>query len=141
MLRLVSSASPAVPTVWDVPEDDPSPPSEDEYLLKLGATLKHVRRKLLKVNQPEVARRVGREKNTISRWENGRTSLSAFNLAQLWTALEIPAEWLLDPTDSVTELDRRIALLRRVASEAAASAAAEPRRRSGGGRAAPRDTR
>lgn len=130
-LVLVSSATRAVSSVWDV-ETEGATASDDEYLMRLGVTVKHVRRRLLRIGQVELGRLVGRDKNTISRWENGKTSLSAFDLAQLWNALTVPGDWLLDPTDSVIELDRRIERLRgeRLAQAAlAASQEAEEERR------------
>lgn len=92
---------------------------EDAYLLRLGATVRLIRKRLLGLNQEGLGARVGRDKNTISRWENGKTSLSAHDLVQLWTALGVPADWLLDPTDSLSELEMRVASLQRAASEAA----------------------
>lgn len=137
--RLVWSRSAVVPTVPDVPDTSSE---EDAYLVRLGATIRRVRKQLLHLNQDQLGERIGRDKNTVSRWENGKTSLSAYNLIQLWQALEVPAEWLLDPTDSVTELDRRIAQLRRAAAEAARDDEADgPDQPSAGGAGVPRGRR
>lgn len=95
-----------------------APVPEDEYLRRLGAVIRETR-KLRRMSQDELGAKVGRDNNTISRWERGATSLSAYDLSQLWVALEIPAEWLLEPTDSISEMGRRIAQLRRAAAEAA----------------------
>jgi len=91
---------------------------EDDYLRRLGAVVREAR-KLRGWSQEDLGERVNRDKNSISRWERGATSLSAYDLVQLWQALEVPADWLLDPTDSISEIDRRIAHLRRAAAEAA----------------------
>jgi transcriptional regulator with XRE-family HTH domain len=107
---------------------------EDDYLRRLGAVIRAAR-KARGWGQEELADRVGRDKNSISRWERGATSLSAYNLVQLWEALEIPADWLIEPTDSLSELDRRVAQLRRAAEEAArADVEAEQARASAAGR-------
>lgn len=117
----------------------PTEPDDDAYLVRLGRTVQRIRKRLLKVNQGELARRVGVDLNTISRWESGRTSLSAYNLTRLWRGLDCPAEWLMEPTDSMTELDRRIEQLRRGAAEAArADVEAERNLRAVGGRSAQR---
>lgn len=136
------SPSVAVSTVLrmvDSPADELS--DEDAWLLKLGKTLSYIRRKVRHLTQEELAERMSiGDANTISRWENGKTSLSAHNLSRLWLALDCPPDWLLDPTDSVTELDRRAAKLRRLASEAARQQAQVEARASGAGRRSRRDT-
>lgn len=106
----------AVLTVLPVPGTESD---EDAYLNKLGRTVQRIRKRLLEINQAELGERVGVDLNTISRWENGKTSLSAYDLTRLWKGLKVPAEWLMDPTDSMTELDRRIAALRAIAAAAA----------------------
>jgi transcriptional regulator with XRE-family HTH domain len=134
--ELVWSGRAAVLTVLPVL---PTSPDDDAYLVRLGRTIQRIRKKLLMVNQGELARRVGVDLNTISRWESGRTSLSAYNLTRLWRGLDCPAEWLMEPTDSMTELDQRIEQLRRGAAEAArADVEAERALRSVGGRSVPR---
>jgi transcriptional regulator with XRE-family HTH domain len=128
----------AAPTVLPVAETGSD---EDAYLALLGRTLQRIRKRFLKINQTALADRVGVDLTTISRWENGKTSLSAYDLTRLWRGLRrkeddepVPADWLLNPTDSMTELDRRIGQLSRVAAEAArAEAEAEQARRVGGG--------
>lgn len=134
--ELVWSGRTAVLTVLPVL---PTSPDDDAYLVRLGRTVQRIRKKLLGINQAEFARRVGVDLNTISRWESGKTSLSAYNLTRLWRGLDCPADWLMDPTDSMTELDRRIEQLRRAAAEAAkADVAAERALRAVGGKSAPR---
>lgn len=98
--------------------------AEDDYLSRLGAAIQSAR-KALKLSQAELGERVGRDANSISRWERGATSLSAYDLVQLWRALDVDAEWLLEPTDSISELERRAAQLRRAALEAARDDVAE----------------
>lgn len=114
--------------------------AEDDYLRRLGAVVRAARR-ARGWGQEELAERLGRDKNSISRWERGATSLSAYNLVQLWEALEIPAAWLLEPTDSISELDRRVEELRRVAAEGARAAEEEALARSNAGAAASRRDR
>lgn len=98
--------------------------AEDDYLRRLGAVIRAAR-KVRRINQETLGERVGRDVNTISRWERGATSLSAYDLARLWEALDVPAEWFLSPTDSISELEQRAALLRRAAVEAARDAEGE----------------
>lgn len=105
--------------------------AEDDYLSRLGAVIQAVR-KARRWSQAELGERVGRDANSISRWERGATSLSAYDLVQLWQVLEIDAEWLLQPTDSISELERRAAQLRRAAVEAARDDQAEAQARRGG---------
>lgn len=137
-LELVWSGSPVVDSVPFVPEIS----DQDAYLLRLGKTVQRVRKRMLGITGEELAAEVGVEKNTISRWENGKTSLSAHDLVRLWKALNVPAEWILDPTDSVTEIDRRTAQLRRAAEVAArADAEAVVSRRDAGGKTARRGTK
>lgn len=114
---------PAGPNVRRVPEEATS--EEDAYLLRLGNTIQRVRKKWTRVSQEALGDRVNRDKNTISRWENGKTSLSAYDLARLTAALDCPCEWLVDPPDSITDLEMRIARLRRAAEEAARADAGE----------------
>jgi len=137
---LLWSASAAALTLLPVPGTESD---EDVYLNKLGRTIQRIRKRLLGINQSALGERVGVDLNTISRWENGRTSLSAYDLTRLWHGLgKPPAEWLTDPTDSMTELDRRIALLRAKAAAAAQAASeADDDRPSVAGKAARRDTR
>lgn len=92
--------------------------AEDDYLRRLGAVIQ-ASRKALGWSQAELGDKVGRDANSISRWERGATSLSAYDLVRLWEVLGVDAEWLLSPTDSITELDRRVAHLRRLAVAAA----------------------
>jgi transcriptional regulator with XRE-family HTH domain len=137
----------AIPVVWSprasaatfgtMPEREAS--DEDAYLLLLGNAIQRIRKRLLGVNQETLGERVGRDKNTISRWEGGKTSLSAYDLRLLWQALGVPAEWMLDPPDSITALERRVQALQRAASEAARDETGEgPDQPSDGGRASRR---
>lgn len=135
---VVWSDSVGVPTVWLVPSTQKTTPGEDAYLRLVGLMVQRVRKLMLHESQEEFAGRMGLDKNTVSRWENGKTSLSAHNLTRLWRALGVPADWLLDPTDSVTELDRRIGEFQRVASEAARAEAGEGPDRPSDGASGPR---
>jgi transcriptional regulator with XRE-family HTH domain len=111
----------AVGTVLPVPG---SAEDENAYLRRLGRTIECLR-KAREWTQEQFAERLGRDKNTVSRWENGKTSISAYDLVLLANTLgasvdeSLPPEWLMEPTDSVTELDVRTAQLRRAAAEAA----------------------
>lgn len=115
--------------------------TEDEYLRRLGVAIQRCR-KFRKLSQEELGKLVGVPPNTISRWENGVSSLSAFNLATIREKLEVPAEWLLVPTDSISEIERRLADLRRDAVEAARlDVADEQARPAGAGRGVRRGKR
>ena len=87
MLSRPALALPIVGTVTEASE-------EDVYLMRLGTSVRLIRKRLLRLSQDVLGQRIGRDKNTISRWENGKTSLSAYDLAQLWRALDVPGEWL-----------------------------------------------
>ena len=102
-------------------------PAEDAYLRRLGQMIKLIRKRLRLGDQAAFGELVGRDKTTISRWENGKTSLSAYDLSLLQRALDVPADWLLDPTDSLGELDERIEQLRvhRLATDAMDLAASD----------------
>lgn len=103
------------PTVWGVAERS----EEDAYLARLGASVRLIRKRFLRLSQDGLGQRVGRDKNTISRWENGKTALSAYDLVQLWRALDVPCDWVLEPIDSISDLEARVSRLQRAASEAA----------------------
>lgn len=124
----------ALPIVDHVKEGS----GEDAYLMRLGASIRLIRKRFLRLSQDGLGQRVGRDKNTISRWENGRTALSAFDLVQLWRALDVPCDWVLDPTDSISDLEARVSQLLRVASEAARAEMAGAPDQPSGGAAAPR---
>lgn len=111
---------------------------EDAFLTRLGASVRLIRKRYLHLSQDGLGQRVGRDKNTISRWENGRTALSAFDLVQLWRALDVPCDWVLDPTDSISDLEARVLLLQRAATEAARAEVEGPPRASDDAAAPPR---
>jgi transcriptional regulator with XRE-family HTH domain len=112
-------------------------PSEEEERLafrsRLGTSLARMRRQLTNYSQQEVADAVGIDIETYARIERGTREPRAYELRQITEFLGIPAEFLLDPTDSISEIDRRIAALRRVAAEAARRAAEDEQDPSDGG--------
>jgi transcriptional regulator with XRE-family HTH domain len=111
--------------VSNVP-DVPPLPDEDSYLRLVGRSIEAFR-KAKGLTQQELGTLCTVDKNTISRWENGKTSLSAYNLHLLTEHLSVDGDWLLRPADSITEVDARAAIVRRAAQEAARIAAeAEP---------------
>lgn len=141
---VVWSGRSAAGTVLPMPG---SAEDENAYLRRLGRTIEGLRN-ARGWTQEQLAERLARDKNTVSRWENGRTSISAYDLVLLANTLGaqvaggLPPEWLVEPTDSVTELDLRIERLRQAAAAAARRAAeGGPDRPSGGGTERPRDKR
>jgi len=101
---------------------------------RLGVTLARVRTRLTSYSQESIAEVLGVDSETVGRWERGIREPKVYDLAQLSEKYNAPAEWLLFPTDSVTELDRRIVQLRLAAAEAARADAGEaPARPSSGG--------
>lgn len=75
---------------------------------RLGYTLQKCR-EIAGLTQEEVAPQLSVNVQTLSRWETGTHECKPFELAQMWKLYEAPAEWLLDPSDSITEWDLRIA--------------------------------
>lgn len=121
-------------------------PDEDAYLLAVGRAIRSFRKAHRRNGRAwtgeHLGSLVGVDKNSISRWENGRTSLSAYNLHQLAEALGVDGDWLIRPADSLNESEARAAIVRRAAVEAArAEAEGGPDLRVVGGGAAPRDTK
>jgi transcriptional regulator with XRE-family HTH domain len=96
----------------------------EAFRRRLGWTLGAIRRRLTPYSQQSIADVLGVDTETLGRWERGLREPKVSELVQLWRRYDVPAEWLLDPTDSITELDRRIGDLRaRRLREAAAGAA------------------
>ncbi len=86
------------------------------YKRRLGFTLAKLRI-ARGLTQEGFADTMGTNKDTISRWENGKTEPRAYDLMQLRDKLQVPGDWLLNPTDSITEMEARLAELRRRAGE------------------------
>lgn len=129
----------AVDTFVDVPSDEEE---RRAYRRRLGANLGRIRSQLTDFTQETIADALGMDAETYGRWERGTREPKAFDLHRLADKFGVPADWLLDPTDSFTELDRRIAQLRRAAVEAAqADVAAEQARRGAGAAGARRGKR
>lgn len=113
---------------------------------RLGVTLTRIRTELTEYTQATIAEELGVDTETVGRWERGEREPKTWQLSQLVEKYDLPpdvAAWVLFPTDSLTELDRRIAeirtaQLRRAAEEAARHEAAEDDRRGGGGASARR---
>lgn len=104
----------------------------------LGETLQAFR-KAHGLSQQEVADYLGVEVETVGRWERGTREPKAYELRRLMDRFGADPDWLLSPTDSTIERDRRTAMLREVASAAArADVADELRRRGANGTSARR---
>lgn len=69
--------------------------------------------------QQELADYLGLEVETVGRWERGSREPKAYELHRIAERYGLDADWLLNPTDSLSERDARAASLRRVAAEAA----------------------
>ena len=97
------------------------------------------------MSQEDLADAMKVDKNTISRWENARTEPKAYDLARLGDVLNVPGDWLLRPTDSISEMDLRLDQLQRAAGVAetadAASMVSPPVRGAANGRVAEPDRR
>lgn len=89
------------------------------FRVRLGMNLQRVRRRYTTYTQATIAAKLGVNPDTVGSWEKGDTEPQAWELAEMIRRYKVPCEWLVDPTASVTLLDRRIAQLRRAASEAA----------------------
>jgi len=94
-----------------------------DFRVRLGMNLQRIRRRHTSYTQATIAARLGVNPDTVGSWEKGDTEPQAWELAEMIRRYKVPCEWLLEPTDSVSLIDRRLAQLRRVAAEAARSAA------------------
>lgn len=74
---------------------------------------------------------------TVGRWERGSREPKAYELNRIAARYLAPPDWLLNPTDLLSERDARAELLRQVASEAARADVADALRRRGGGGTSP----
>lgn len=87
--------------------------AREDFRTNLGMTLYRVRRKATSYTQHTIAAELGVDRETYGRWERGLQEPRVFDLARIWRAFGVPAEWLLDPSGSPTVIDRRIAGLKR----------------------------
>ena len=91
----------------------------------LGVTLSRVRRELTTYSQDRIAQELGVNVETVGRWERGEREPKTFELHRLAVKYDAPGEWFMFPTDSLSELDRRIERLRIERLARAAGAAAQ----------------
>lgn len=106
MLRDLRWSGGSVPhTVMPVPGSDAD---RSAFKKRLGYTLKKCR-ELAGLTQEEAAPKLGVNVQTLSRWETGLHECKPFELSQMWALYDAPAEWLMNPSDSITEWDLRIA--------------------------------
>lgn len=91
---------------------------------RLGVTLARVRSQLTKYTQESIAKELGVDVETVGRWERGDREPKSFELHRLAVAYDVPGDWFLFPTDSMTELDLRIQTARDVELAAGAVALA-----------------
>ena len=92
------------PTVLSVPKTDPD---RIAFRRRLGHTLVRLR-EFAGMTQEDVAGELGIDADSLSRWENAKNELRVWDLARLAKLYGAQADWLLDPTDSITELDLRL---------------------------------
>jgi transcriptional regulator with XRE-family HTH domain len=111
-----------VDTVFDVPGDEEA---RRAYRRRLGVNLERIRTTLTRYTQETIADELGVDTETYARWERGSREPKAYDLHRIADVYGVPPEWLVEPTDSLTEIDRRLAALRQVAAEAAAREAGE----------------
>lgn len=112
-----------VPTVSGVSKGEDA--ERRAFRRRLGITLSRVRTKLTGyASQQAIADELGVDVETVGRWERGDREPKTFDLHRLAMKYDVPGDWLLFPTDSVTELDDRIRALadQRLVSAAAAAA-------------------
>lgn len=95
---------------------------------RLGLLTGRARRQLSTYTQQSIGEVFGVDKETIGRWERGLGEPKAYQLhrmAVLYCApLEPPWDLFLNPPDSLTEIDLRLAELRAIATAAAEDEAA-----------------
>lgn len=94
----------ARPTVMPVAGSDAD---RAAYRKRLGYTLAKCR-EVAGLTQEAAAPRLGVNVQTLSRWETGAHECKAYDLAQMWRLYGAPSEWLLDPSDSITEWEVRL---------------------------------
>ena len=80
----------------------------EAFRVALGRTLGRVRKKLTEYSQVTIAEALDVDPDTVGRWERGERDIRVYDLARIWERYQVPADWFLDPTDSVKELDARI---------------------------------
>lgn len=85
---------------------------------RLGTTIAEFRGALAE-SQQDLADALDVDVETVGRWERGVREPKIYDLNRIMRRYSIPPEWLLEPTDSVTERDARAAQLRQAAMEAA----------------------
>lgn len=106
---------------------------------RLGTVLSRSRRQLSRYTQQGIADELGIDKETIGRWERGEREPKTYQLHRMATLYCAPSEppWdlFLNPPDSLTEVDLRVAQLRAAAAAAAqAEAEGDDDRPSAGGK-------
>lgn len=97
---------------------------EDNFALRLGSLIAKLRLDR-DMGQEKLAELLQVDKSTLSRWERGLNPPKAYQLQRIAMALGCPAEWLLNPPDAMSDLDRAI----QAAVEQGRLAAYRPRRR------------
>lgn len=94
-----------LPTVMPVAGTDAD---RSAFKRRLGYTLQRCR-EIAGLTQEDAAPRLGVNVQTLSRWETGLHECKPYELSLMWKMYGAPAEWLLNPSDSITEWDVRIA--------------------------------
>lgn len=84
-----------IPTVSNVGAAEAA---ERDYRRRLGKAIVQLR-ELAGVSQAWLAESVGRSEAAVSRWENGKSTPSAYDIRRLMEIFEAPADLLLDPPD------------------------------------------
>lgn len=99
---------------------------------RLGLALARSRVKLTDHTQATIAELLAVDTETVGRWERGEREPKVTQLAVMVEEYGAPGDWFLRPTDSITQLDARIARLQREIAEAArVKVEAEARRAAG----------
>lgn len=101
----------AARTVPAVEQEDHSA-ERAAFRRRLGTNIARIRSTLTEYTQASIAEELGVDTETVGRWERGDREPKVYDLARLARAYDVPADWLLEPTDSITELDARIRFLR-----------------------------
>jgi len=104
--------------------DSDSDAARAAFRRALGVTLSRVRRELTGYSQERIATALGVNVETVGRWERGDREPKTFELHRLAVKYDAPGDWFMFPTDSLSELDRRIGRRRIEQLERAAGGAA-----------------
>lgn len=112
----------------DMPDSDTD---RIEYLSRLGTVLQLARRHI-KMSQETAAQKMGVNPSAFTRWEDGRNSISAYDLVRLIRLYDFDPDLAVNPPSSKVEIRRRLGAVSASVRRAAKRAQLRPLPASGG---------